>query len=151
MRTLEESPQQEVVGERATRGIAESGMDRKDKRINQRCRGNIRRRPRIERTSLIKENIPRNPHPMSHWIPTMIALMLNAVPKEDTLSGLCSQLSTLTIQRSNTTMKVGVNMHLATKALKRNATLKSRRRLNISQIGGSRDSLSPKVTVYIHW
>jgi hypothetical protein len=36
-------------------------------------------------------------------------------------------------------------MHLPTKVLKRNTTLKSRRRLNVSEIGASRDSLSPEM------
>ena len=91
MRTLEESPQQEVVGERATRGIAESGMDRKDKRINQRCRGHIIRRTRIDRTNLSKDNIPRNLILTSNLILATIALMLSNVPKEDTLTKLRTQ------------------------------------------------------------
>jgi hypothetical protein len=42
-------------------------------------------------------------------------------------------------------MKSGVIRRLATKTLKRNTTPKDRRRLNINQISGSRNSLSPKV------
>jgi hypothetical protein len=41
--------------------------------------------------------------------------------------------------------KVGVIGRLATKKLKRNTTLKGRRRLNVNQISSSRNSLSPKV------
>jgi hypothetical protein len=41
-------------------------------------------------------------------------------------------------------MKTGVIGRLAIKTLKRNTTLKGRRRLNVNQIGGSRNSLSPK-------
>jgi hypothetical protein len=42
-------------------------------------------------------------------------------------------------------MKAGVIGCLATKMLKRNTTLKGRRRLNVNQISDSRNSLSPKV------
>jgi hypothetical protein len=42
-------------------------------------------------------------------------------------------------------MKTRVIKRLATKTLKRNTTLKDRRRLNINQISGSRNNPSPKV------
>jgi hypothetical protein len=42
-------------------------------------------------------------------------------------------------------MKAGVIGHLTTKTLKRNTTLKGRRRLNVNQISGSRNSINPKV------
>jgi hypothetical protein len=42
-------------------------------------------------------------------------------------------------------MKAGVIGRLATKMLKRNTTLKGRRRLNVNQISSNRNSLSPKV------
>jgi hypothetical protein len=41
--------------------------------------------------------------------------------------------------------KAGVIGRLATKTLKKNTTLKGRRRLNVNQISGSRNNLSPKV------
>jgi hypothetical protein len=44
-----------------------------------------------------------------------------------------------------TKMKAGVIGCLATKMLKRNTILKGRRRLNVNQISGSKNSLSPKV------
>jgi hypothetical protein len=42
-------------------------------------------------------------------------------------------------------MKAGVIERLTKKTLKRNTTLKGRRRLNVNQISSSRNSLSPKV------
>jgi hypothetical protein len=42
-------------------------------------------------------------------------------------------------------MKAGVIGRLATKIFKRNTTLKRRRRLNVNQISGGRNSLSAKV------
>jgi hypothetical protein len=65
-------------------------------------------------------------------------------------NGLCGQLSALTrckkhIAHTVKKMKAGVIRHLATKTLKRNTTLKGRRRLNVNQISDSRNSLSPKV------
>jgi hypothetical protein len=42
-------------------------------------------------------------------------------------------------------VKVGVIGRLAIKTLKRNTTLKGRRRLNVNQISSSRNSLSSKV------
>jgi hypothetical protein len=41
-------------------------------------------------------------------------------------------------------MKAGVIRRLATKMLKMNTTLKGRRRLNVNQISGSRNSLCQK-------
>jgi hypothetical protein len=49
--------------------------------------------------------------------------------------------STHTVKKT----KAGVIGRLATKTLKRNTTLKGRRKLNVNQISGSRNRLNPKV------
>lgn len=123
-----------------SRRHTESGIDGKDK-VNEGCRGNILRGMRIERMSLNKDNILRNLHLTSNWISSAIPLILSIVPKEDTLNGLYRQLRMLTIRKKHIThilkkMKAGVIRHLATKALKRNASLKSGR---VSQVSSGRE------------
>jgi hypothetical protein len=51
---------------------------------------------RIKKMSFVKDNIPRDPHPTSNWIPTVVYLMLSTVPEKHTISRLSSQLSVLT-------------------------------------------------------
>ena len=41
---------------------------------------------RVERTGLIKSDIPRNAHPTSNRVPTLIALVLMTISKKDTLN-----------------------------------------------------------------
>jgi hypothetical protein len=68
------------------------GRIRKDKKgdvLHRKGRGGW---TRAERTGLIKGDIPRNAHPTSNRVPTLIALVLMTVSKKDTLNRLSCQL-----------------------------------------------------------
>jgi hypothetical protein len=104
---------------------------------------------RIKRMSIIEDNTPRDPHLMSNWIPTTISLMFNTILVKNTLKWLINQLGVLTrweqhIADTTKRTKTWIIRRLATKMLKRNPSMKSWGRLNVCQVSGNRNSLSPK-------
>jgi hypothetical protein len=87
---------------------------------------------------------------MAYRVPTPIALMLIIVSKKNTLNRLSGQFGTFTRGKKNIAnateqTKRRVIRSTTRKALERNTTLQSSRGLNIDEIGGSGNSLSPKV------
>jgi hypothetical protein len=87
---------------------------------------------------------------MTNGVPTPIALMLTTVSKKDTLNRLSGQFGAFTRGKKNITNATKRTKHrvirrMAREALERNTTLQSSSGLNIDEIGGSGNSLSPKV------
>jgi hypothetical protein len=91
-----------------------------------------------------------NAHPTANRVPTPIALMLITVSKKNTLNRLSGQFGTFKRGKkniANATKQIEHRVIRSTtkKALERNTTLQSSRGLNIDEIGGSGNSLGPKV------
>jgi hypothetical protein len=87
---------------------------------------------------------------MANRVPTLIALMLITVSKKNTLNRLSGQFGAFVRGKKNIAnaieqTKRRVIRSTTRKALERNTTLQSSRGLNIDKIGGSGNSLSPKV------
>lgn len=118
----------------------------------QRLHRGSRRRDRtwVEGTRLVESHIPRNPHPSTNRIPAPIALVLGTVSQKDTLNRLSGQFGAFSRGEENIAnaakqTKGRVVRKKTTETLNRDRTLKSRRGLDVDEVGGSGNSLGPKV------
>ena len=127
-----------------------TGCIRKEKErkvIHRETRG---RRTWVVRTRIVKSHITRDAQATTYRIPTSIALVLIAIAKEDTLNRLSSQFGAFSGGKKNIAYtskhtKSGLVGRATSETLHRNTTLKSSRWLNVDEIGGCGNSLSPKM------
>jgi len=123
------------------------GEKKERKVVHREARG---RRTWVVRARLVKSHITRDAQAMTHWIPTPIALVLITVAKENTLNRLSSQFGAFSggkknIAHASKHTESGVVRRATSETLQRNTTLQSSRWLNVDEIGGCRNSLSPKM------
>jgi hypothetical protein len=115
--------------------------------VHRKARGG---RARVVRTRLIEGHITRNAQPTTNRIPTSITLVLITVAKKNTLNRLSSQFGAFSRSKKNIAhaakhAKSGVVRRATRETLHRNTTLQGSRRLNVDEVGGCGNGLSPKV------
>jgi hypothetical protein len=123
------------------------GKEKEGKLVHRRARGG---RTRVVRTRLIEGHITRNAQPTTNRIPTSITLVLITVAKKNTLNRLSSQFGAFSRSKKNIAhaakhAKSGVVRRATRETLHRNTTLQGSRRLNVDEVGGCGNGLSPKV------